>query len=571
MTRSRAALALAAAVLALLAVVPNASAYVWYVDRFANNFGNDKLGRANDDGTSPNNSFLTSGSNTMGAASNGSHVFWGRGDQVGRASATGNGSDANQSFVTTQAFCSTGVVAANSTHVYWIVACNGAGNPRYIGRYALDGSNHDEDIIGSSVGVNACGLALDQTYVYWSNGQYIGRALLNGSSPEPTWRDLGAGKQACGVAVDSQYVYWAVRSTNAQNYASTIGRASKTDNANPGVNNSFITGASFNNDPTLPSSLAVDGQYVYWTHQVASGSGAIGRAPKSGGAGSASFITNVGYPQGLAIDAAGTGGPSDSDGDGVGDGADNCPSNSNPAQEDTDGDKQGDACDGDNDNDGVPNGSDNCPLNANPNQDDADHDGLADACADSDDDNDGATDGVDNCPTVANADQLDADKDGRGRACDDDDTPPILPPPPPPLVVGISTSNAAFAPGTTNTATTGLTTAAKVKRGTTFSFNLDRAARVTIQIQRKGTGRKVKGKCRRQTRSNKTKPRCTLWTNYPRHKLTREAHAGLNKVLYTGRVKNKKLVPGQYRALFTPVADGVKGKTVVVKFRVVEG
>ena len=43
----------------------------------------------------------------------------------------------------------------------------------------------------------------------------------------------------------------------------------------------------------------------------------------------------------------------DSDGDGVDDVNDNCPSDPNPLQEDFDGDGDGDACDTDDDNDGL--------------------------------------------------------------------------------------------------------------------------------------------------------------------------------------------------------------------------
>lgn len=72
----------------------------------------------------------------------------------------------------------------------------------------------------------------------------------------------------------------------------------------------------------------------------------------------------------------------DNDGDGVGDETDNCPSDSNPSQLNTDGDAFGDACDRDRDDDDVRNRDDNCPAvaNADGQGDDADGDTVGDAC-----------------------------------------------------------------------------------------------------------------------------------------------------------------------------------------------
>jgi len=145
----------------------------------------------------------------------------------------------------------------------------------------------------------------------------------------------------------------------------------------------------------------------------------------------------------------------ESDGDGVLDATDNCPAISNADQLNTDGDTQGNVCDGDDDNDGVADvtdafpldatetldtdgdgtgnnadadddaddvadSSDNCALIANPDQLNTDGDANGNMC-DNDDDNDGDLDGNDNCPVNANADQLNTDADSEGDVCDSDD------------------------------------------------------------------------------------------------------------------------------------------------------
>lgn len=65
--------------------------------------------------------------------------------------------------------------------------------------------------------------------------------------------------------------------------------------------------------------------------------------------------------------------PADTDGDGISDSADNCPSHPNPDQTDIDDDGVGDGCD-------------NCLFSANADQADFDTDGLGDVCDDSDSD-----------------------------------------------------------------------------------------------------------------------------------------------------------------------------------------
>lgn len=77
----------------------------------------------------------------------------------------------------------------------------------------------------------------------------------------------------------------------------------------------------------------------------------------------------------------------------------------------------------DTDGDGVADPVDNCPTVANSNQSDTDGDGVGDACEPPvpqpvDTDGDGVADPVDNCLAVSNSNQSDTDRDGVGDVCD---------------------------------------------------------------------------------------------------------------------------------------------------------
>lgn len=109
----------------------------------------------------------------------------------------------------------------------------------------------------------------------------------------------------------------------------------------------------------------------------------------------------------------------DDDNDGIVDEFDNSPLVPNPDQTDTDGDGIGDVSDPDIDNDGIDNENDNCVFIPNPEQTDSDNDTVGDECdQDTDMDDDLIPDTVDNCPLVPNQDQKDSDNDGIGDVCD---------------------------------------------------------------------------------------------------------------------------------------------------------
>jgi hypothetical protein len=175
---------------------------------------------------------------------------------------------------------------ANGNFVYW--ANNAAVNS--IGRAKINGVGATNAFI-SGLG-DPRGVATDSKFIYWTqtDPDAIGRANLDGSGANPSFITTGVSNPE-GIAVtQSNGIYWA----NTPGVPDTIGHAN-IDGSNPVPN--FITTTS----PTIEG-VAADQSFVYWLNSGSAATGAIGRAPLSGGLGDSAFIPGIGTAEGVAVD-----------------------------------------------------------------------------------------------------------------------------------------------------------------------------------------------------------------------------------------------------------------------------
>jgi hypothetical protein len=164
----------------------------------------------------------------------------------------------------------------------------------------------------------------------------------------------------------------------------------------------------------------------------------------------------------------------------------------------------------------------------------------------------------DRCPGVA----------GGNQGC-------VAPPLPPPDVTKPVLGSLTFSRTTFAAAKSGAAFGAQKGRkkqhavGTKVSFTLTEASSVKFTVQRKTSGRRVKGKCRTRNRLNRKKAKCTLWKSV-RGSFTVQGKAGKNSFTFRGRMGGKSLKPGSYRLNGTAIdpaknssAPGKKGFRIV--------
>jgi hypothetical protein len=110
--------------------------------------------------------------------------------------------------------------------------------------------------------------------------------------------------------------------------------------------------------------------------------------------------------------------------------------------------------------------------------------------------------------------------------------------------------------------------AARPKKGTTFVYTLNEPARVVFTIAQKASGRRVRGKCRKPTRRNRSARKCTRFVK--RGAFAQNGKLGQNRKKFSGKIGRKKLRPGRYRAtLVARDAAGNRSKPKRLNFRVV--
>jgi hypothetical protein len=111
-------------------------------------------------------------------------------------------------------------------------------------------------------------------------------------------------------------------------------------------------------------------------------------------------------------------------------------------------------------------------------------------------------------------------------------------------------------------------TAQTTRRGTTFRYQLSEAARVVFTIRRARPGRRVGRRCRKPSRSNRTRRRCTRYVRVAA--FAQQATAAPMTKTFSGLIGTRRLRPGRHRAVLVAIdAAGNRSAARRLTFRVV--
>jgi DNA-binding beta-propeller fold protein YncE len=248
--------ALAATIAIALIAPAGAGAYVYWA-----NGEPGTIGRASNDGSVVEPSFIGGQSSPLAVAVDSAHIYWANaaGNSIGRASLSGSAVEPEFIKGAKQPVS----VAVDASHVYW-------GGDGLVGRADLTGSAPEPEFIKN--GGTPCGMALDSGHIYWANsliGQpSIGRAGLSGTPLASEYVEMSGSGILCGVAVDPSNIFWTEFSLG---FGTNVGRANTA--TGKGVDESFIGAASG------PCGITEFGGKLYWTN---SGTSTIARANTDG-------------------------------------------------------------------------------------------------------------------------------------------------------------------------------------------------------------------------------------------------------------------------------------------------
>jgi hypothetical protein len=191
-------------------------------------------------GGNADTSFITGANEPCGLAIYGNYLYWVNQNQygsIGRASLSG-ARDIRQNYVPSEQAvkgddldrpCG---VAVDQTGIYWADAGGGS-----VAHANLDGTGTRTLLPGQG---GACGVALSSGYVYWAHGSAglqgeIGRALETGGNPEPTY--VAGLHGPCGVAVYAHYLFFADTTTIDRTDLTSPNPTSSTEQIISGANN----------------------------------------------------------------------------------------------------------------------------------------------------------------------------------------------------------------------------------------------------------------------------------------------------------------------------------------------
>jgi sugar lactone lactonase YvrE len=244
--------------------------------------GTDSISRANLDGSLFDARFIeTDGGSVCAIAVDSSHVYWADSydNTIGRANLDGTSVENN--FISLAKSTLPCGLAVDSGFIYW----PNMGTDT-IGRARIDGSQIDESFIPTAQ--HPCAVAVNQTGLYWASDDEdeIWRTDIAGVNAPEIVIDEGA-TDSCGLALAGPHLFW------VESVDGTIGRANL-DGSEPLP--AFITGGHY------PVSLVTQGGQLYWVN-ADWGFESIGRADLDGKNVNQALISGLKYPYALAADS----------------------------------------------------------------------------------------------------------------------------------------------------------------------------------------------------------------------------------------------------------------------------